>query len=192
VGTGRRMFKLPEPYLFNVEDKERRIVCRVKNITASPNTIRLTLVGRRYYIRDAKPDIDVLIGDSIGRRWRTNTYFLVPKEVDKFGIPPTLAGNGSARRTFVMDNDADTSIMKLMAVSTGAFSFRIKEEDTNRELSNGTLHSDNGWGTADFPFFLSDSWFIERNKRLFVDITDLTGANNVIYLTMAGRRLELR
>lgn len=191
VGTARRPFQLPDPYLFNVEGSERRLVAKLHDLSGGENVVRLYLYGRRYYVRNAAPDVGEEIGRKIGRGWRSNNYFLVPKEVNQFGTPLAVAGNGTKRFTFIMDHDEDTDIEKMMASSTGAFSFNLREIDTNRTLSNKVIHSDNGWGTAQFPFRFADTWLLERNKELVCDVTDLSGENNTIYLTLAGRRLAL-
>lgn len=192
VGTARRPFKLPEPYLFNVEDKERRMIVTLKNLLGSQNTIRLNLYGRRYYIRESQPDTSLRMAASFEREWRINDYFMAIKEADQFGIPPTVPALGSLSFRFAADHDADTELSKLMVFSTGAFNFNLEEADTDRRLSNETIHSDNGWGNAEFPFYFADGWLIEKNKELKFSVTDLSGDPNQIFATIAARRLRVK
>lgn len=189
IGTGRRPFALAEPYLFNVEDKERRMIAKLYDLSGGTNTVRLYLYGRRYYEREAKPFIGQTIKRSLGNDWRTNAYFLAVDEADRKGTPPPILANGDLTHTFTMDHDEDTDIQKMMVVSTGAFEFNLRDVDTGRTLSNKPIHVDNGWGTAQFPFYLSDTWLLERNKELKLEMTDLSGADNTVYATLAGRRL---
>ena len=191
VGTARRPFELPDPYLFNVEDKRRELIAKFHDLSGAPNTVRLYLYGRRYYTREAIPDVHLKVAQVLGRKHRINNYFMVPKEVNQFGVPAALGPLARTTCTFTADHGYDTSLMKLMASSTGPFAFNLREKDTNRTLSNRTIHSDNGWGTAQFPFRFADTWLIERDKQLLCEVTDISGAPNTIFLTMAGRRLKV-
>ena len=97
--------------------------------------------------------------------------------------------------TFKSDNDAHTDISKLMAFSVGSagFEFSLFEGDTGRALMNQPIHFLSGWGTGQFPFTYPGGLLIEANKVLVAKITSLEEQRDTtIYLTMAGRRLELR
>ena len=78
-----------------------------------------------------------------------------------------------------------------MVASTGVFSFTLRERDTNRLLMPNAVHSQNGWGNAEFPFFHADTYLLERQKQVIMDVTDLSGNSNFIYPVMAARRLQL-
>lgn len=192
VGSGRRPFRLPEPYFFNVGDAQREMIVTVTRLTADVTDAQLTLYGRRFYHKEAPPDVGQEINRKFGEGWRTYSYFLMPREYANDGIPPVLGPGASTVFTFEMDNTADTDLHKLMSTSTGAFSFALRERDTNRTISNGVISSVNGWGNAEFPFYFADSFLLERQKQLLCEITDLSGQNNSIFLTIAGRRLQYR
>jgi hypothetical protein len=192
VGSGRRPFRLPEPYFFNVGDAQREVIVTVSRLAADVTDAQLVLYGRRFYHKEAPPDVGQEINRKFGEGWRTYSYFLMPKEYGNDGVPPVLAAGATTTFTFDMDNSADTDLHKIMAQSTGAFKFALRERDTNRTISNGTIHSTNGWGNAEFPFYFADSFLLERQKQLLCEITDLSGDDNSIFLTMAGRRLQYR
>jgi hypothetical protein len=192
VGNANRPFRLPEPYFFNVGDSQREIQVTVRNLTAVTNTVRLILYGRRFYHKEAPPEISAEITRKFDKGWRTYSYFLVPLETDAQGDITPVGANATVTLTLESDDDADTSLQKLMASSTGAFTFQIRERATNRTLGNGPIHTQNGWGNAEFPFLFADTYLLERKKQLLVELTDISGAQNEIRLAAAGRRLQYR
>lgn len=192
VGSAQRPFLLPESYFFNVGDSQRVMRCEIKDISGSTNTIRLALHGRRFYHKDADPDVALEMQKVFGSGEKTYSYFLVPQEYDPVtGAPPVIAANG--QRTFTMQSDAgaDTELVKLMAVSTGDFSVNIFDRSKNKYIMNDVVVNGNAFGNAEFPFILADSYLLERQKYLLFYLKDLSGAQNTVYLAAAGRRLQL-
>lgn len=191
VGSGQRPFRLPQPYFFNVGNSERVLQCRLTDLTGVSNTVRLAIYGRRFYHHEAPPDVAQEIAKKFGGGWRTYTYFLVPEEsVDGQGV--SVGALASDTFTLNMDNDAHTELTKLMFSSTGNFLFRLRERDTNRALMTGFVHNLSGMGNAEFPFNFADGYLLEANKQLLIEITDISGAPNTIFITAAGRRLDLK
>jgi hypothetical protein len=191
VGSGQRQFRLPEPYFFNIGDAQRNLICGLRDLSGAPNTVRLNLIGRRIYHKEAPPDVALDLAKIFGYGSRTYSYFLLPKETKSDGTVTPLTGNGTATFTFESDASADTEVQKLMVASTGAFAFTLRERATNRLLMPNQVHRDNGFGNAEFPFFHADTYLLERQKQLLMEVTDLSGSTNYIYPVMAARRLQL-
>lgn len=191
VGVGQRQFRLPEPYFFNIGDAQRQLKCYLRDLSGAPNTVRLNLIGRRIYHKEAPPDVALDLERMFGFGSRTYAYFLVPNETASDGTVAVLAGNGTKSYTFESDASADTEVQKLMVAASGAFSFTLRERATNRLLMPNTVHSQNGWGNAEFPFYWADTYLLERQKQVIMDITDLSGSDNYIYPVMAARRLQM-
>lgn len=191
VGVGQRQFRLPEPYFFNIGDAQRQLKCYLRDLSGAQNTVRLNLVGRRIYHKEAPPDVALDLERMFGYGSRTYSYFLVPNETANDGTVTAVVGSGTASFTFESDASADTEVQKLMVSSTGAFSFTLRERATNRLLMPNTVHSQNGWGNAEFPFYWADTYLLERQKQVIMDVTDLSGNTNFIYPVMAARRLQL-
>lgn len=193
VGSGRRPFRLPEHYFLSVGDSQRELLISLRNLAAGTNDVKLNLYGRRFYHKEAPPDMaaDFLRKNDTG--WKRYPYFLVPKDYDVNGIPDPVAALGKDTFTFEQDDDADLECMKLTLFSTGAFSYALRERDKSlRPLSSDIVASANGWGNAEFPFYLMDSFLLERKKQLLLDVTDLSGAPNSIFATISGVRLQYR
>lgn len=194
VGNAQRPFCLPENYFFNVGDSQRVLQCRITDISGNPNTVRLALAGRRFYHKDAEPDVALKMQQVFGQGERTYSYFLVPLENDDTtGLPPTLPANGTLTLKMQSDAGADTELMKLMAASTtgGAFTVNVFDRSKNKFLMNDVVVNSQVFGNAEFPFIFADSFLLERQKYLFFYLTDLSGFDNVVYLAAAGRRLQL-
>ncbi len=192
VGSAQRPFLLPEAYFFNVGDSSRMLQCEIRDISGSQNEVRLALHGRRFYHKDADPDVAMKMQEVFGSGEKTYSYWLVPEEFDAVtGAPPVIAANG--KRTFTLQSDAgaDTELVKWMAVSTGDFSVSVFDRAKNKFLMNDVVVNGNAFGNAEFPFILADSFLLERQKYLLFYLTDLSGAPNTVYLAAAGRRLQL-
>jgi len=191
VGVAARQFRLPEPYFFNVGDSQRQLKCTLRDLSGATNTVRLNLIGRRIYHKEAPPDVALDLQKIFGQGSRTYAYFLVPNETNNIGTVTPVGALGTASFIFESDASADTEVQKLMVASTGAFSFTLRERSTNRLLMPNTVHSQNGWGNAEFPFYWADTYLLERQKQLIMDVVDLSGEENFVYPVMAARRLQL-
>ena len=191
VGVAARQFRLPEPYFFNVGESQRQLKCTLRDLSGAENTVRLNLLGRRIYHKEAPPDVALDLQRIFGAGSRTYSYFLVPNETARAGTVTPVSANGTSTFTFESDASADTEIQKLMMASTGAFTFTLRERDTDRLLMPNAVHSSNGWGNAEFPYYFSDTFLIERQKQLILTVTDVSGSENYVYPVMAARRLQL-
>lgn len=192
VGSAQRPFCLPENYFFNVGDSKRVLRCQVRDISGNTNTIRLAIHGRRFYHKDADPDVALRMRKTFGQGERTYSYFLVPIENDDTtGLPETLPANGTLTMSMQSDAGADTEIKKLMAISTGSFTVNIFDRSKNKFLMNDVVVNTQVFGNAEFPFIPADSFLLERNKYLLFYLTDTSGAPNIVYMCAAGRRLQL-
>ena len=192
VGSAQRPFCLPENYFFNVGDSQRVLRCRILDISAAPNTVRLALHGRRFYHKDANPDVALRMQKTFGQGERAYSYFLTPLENDDTtGLPPVLPALGTLTLSMQSDAGADTELKKFMATSTGAFTVNIFDRAKNKFLMNDVVVNTEAFGNAEFPFIPADSFLLERQKYLFFYLTDLSGLPNTVYLAAAGRRLQL-
>lgn len=192
VGSGTRPFLLPEPYFFNVGDSQRNLIATLRNLETAEIDVRLVLYGRRFYHKEAAPGVAVEMQEKFGGGWRTYDYFLNPTEMRLDGTIDPIPGGGETTFEFIADDTADTDLQKFMVKAQGAFEFFLRERDTNRTLMNDRVVNSSGWGTAEFPFYLADTHLLERRKALILEVRDLSGMDNRIFPTMAGRRLHYR
>ncbi len=187
--AAQRPFIWPESYFFNVEDAGRSVVAQFTNLAPAGNPLDIffTLHGRRFYTKEAPPDVYNKMYEYFGKRERTNVYFLT---TDISPVNTTIAAPVTVTNTRITD-EADMEVHKITAVSTGAFNFLIRDTSTGRALSNGTVTGSTGVGTAEFPFIFPEPLLLERNHEIQITFTDaqVPAANNTIFFTMTGRRL---
>lgn len=182
--TGGRPHILMESYFVNVEQAQRSLVLQFRNLdTVNPNTIRLAFVGRRYYYREATPEVKELFRKRFLEKERTNIYFLT---TDK---PVTIPADGTIDATLSSTDEADFEFLKLMSKSEGPFKFKLIDRSSGREFMPQPIRDVQGFGTADFPMILPESFLIERNYQFIVRLEDLSGADNDVFLTFHGRRV---
>jgi hypothetical protein len=77
----------------------------------------------------------------------------------------------------------------LRAVTTGSCTLFIRVDASDRQLMNQAQNIANIAGTAQRPGFLAKPWLIPANSTLTIDVTDISGSTNSIYLTLNGFKL---
>lgn len=145
--------------------------------------VRFSIHGRRWYHYEAPQDLAWKIQDYAQRRERSSLYFLTTDD------PVVLAANQTLEFTASIPDDGDFEWFKSSFVSTGAFTLRIRDAQTGRELMNGPVRQNLLAGDGNFPFILFEPYLVRRSLRLRLEFTDLTGAPNTIFWTMTGRRI---
>jgi len=192
VGSARRPFRLPRNYFLNVGDSQREVTIRLINLSAQTASVYLYLYGTRFYHHEAPADLaaDYVRRNDYGRK--DYSYFMAPWEYGQNGVPTALGANASTTFTFDQDDNADMEIRKFMMTSTGAFTYELEERDTRRTIMTGRIHSANGWGNAEFPFYPGDTYLLQRKKQLLLKVTDISGSENSIFATLGGIRFQYR
>mgnify|MGYP001566592671 CR=1 FL=1 len=201
AGTARRPFVLPESWVFNVEDAPRLLLVRFTDRSGSSNTIRWAFHGRRWFHKDSDGKVQEAVFRRFQRRERLFSYFLgltgIPTgstEDDNLPAIRLTADQAVLENRapyFISTDEADTELVKLNFRSDGAFEFQLRETQSNgRILSNGFIRNTMGMGDGEFPFVFPEGYLLERNHRLLLELRDLSSAQNDIYATAIGRRLQ--
>lgn len=200
AGSARRPFIWPESYFLNTQNAARTLFMNFRNLSAATNTIRWAFHGRRWYHKEAPPDVQDAIRKKFERMEKTYTYFLtinrLRESTPEGANPPavTLAASQqlieNQAPVFESTNEADTEVHKVTVFSTGAFEFQLREEMSGRTLSNGFVQVTSGMGDGEFPFVYPETFLIERNYRVLFEVRDLSGAENRIFPVLTGRRLQ--
>ena len=184
-GTGgQRPFIWPESYFFNVEDAGRAMIAQFRDLSGDSNDIRFMLEGRRFYTKEAPPEIYQKMYEYFGRKERTNVYFLTTDQ--DVTLPATTAETVARAR---VTDEADFEVFKIACVSDGPFEWTIRDTGTGRILSNDFTSNTMRTGTAEFPFIFVEPLLVERNYQLQLNMRNLSGVANRVFFTMIGRRL---
>lgn len=204
AGTARRPFIWPETYFVNTQNAARTIYMNFRNLHSTAIRIRWAFHGRRWYHLDADASVQRAIREKFEQMEKTYTYFLTLSLVASQYPPSTPEGANAPALTlaagqtlaensapfFWATNEADTDIHKLTYFATGPFEFQLREEQSGRTLSNGWVQVTSGWGDGEFPFVFPETFLVERNYKVLFEVHDLSGAQNLIYPVMTGRRLQ--
>lgn len=100
--------------------------------------------------------------------------------------PVTLSSQGTATTTVNITREADFYLTKIVRVSTGIFSFLMRDSSNDRQWSNISVHSDIGAGTAQLPLILPKPRMVARASTVTIDLADLSQASNTIRLGLIG------
>ncbi len=102
----------------------------------------------------------------------------------------SVPANGSASASIVTDKDAHFVIYKLTGSRTGACTVEIKDGARDRQWMDATaVHFDNLVGNGHFPNNLPSPRFVYRGSVITVNLTDLSGASNVVEMNFIGVKL---
>lgn len=74
-------------------------------------------------------------------------------------------------------------------VSTGEFQLAITEVRSGKTLCNGQFDSAGAMDSATFPWIFDRPYMIPKGSRLRFTFTDVSGAPNSIFVTIAGRKI---
>ncbi|MGH8898200.1 MAG: hypothetical protein ACRDZ4_14565 [Egibacteraceae bacterium] len=204
AGNAQRPLIWPETYFLNVQNAPRQLTMNFRNLSPLQNRVRWCFHGRRWYHMESPPEVQRKMEERWGRMEKTYTYFITLSLAEAGYGPSTPEGANppgltlaagqalieNAAPIFWATDEADTEVHKLAAISTGPFEFQLREAQSGRTLSNGFIQVTNGWGDGQFPFIFAETFLFERNYKVLFEVRDLSGAPNIIYPTMIGRRLQ--
>lgn len=183
-GAGRP-FRWPQSFFMNVVSGTGTIMARFRNLSDEENTIRFVLVGRRWYHLQAPWKIANRMEEIFREQARTFPYFFT---TDQF---VTLDASGSAAPIMRFGDDAYVEWVKGMSVSTGAFQVRIVETSTKKRLMESPVINSLVFGNGEFPFLNWEDALFEPNYQLTFELDDLSDETNVIWLTLACRKIKV-
>lgn len=166
-------FIWPRPYTLAAGST---FVVESADASSAANTMRLSFHGAKV-----RPGI---------APWLTKAYRAeIPMIYGLSGGPITLGALSSDTGRIEIDVDSDFLVHKIVGIRTGAATVSISETARGREWMNTAVHIDNVIGNGAFPNILRDPRFISRGSNITINLTDLSGAANVIEVTMIGVKL---
>ena len=102
--------------------------------------------------------------------------------------PVTVSGNASNTQIISVVN-WDFRWLMLTGTYTGIFTFNLTDLGTGRVFSNIAIHENEMVGTGQNPFPIPVPYEFMRNTQIQVQLTDLSGNNNLIDLCFIGVNL---
>lgn len=192
-GNAGRPYRWPETYFLNMDDGAKCIFARFRNLSTSENVIRFALHGLRWnHIQAPTKVADRIQAIQRGRAPSFPFFYTTDALVE-------LLASATTEFTIRFDDVSWTEVFKMSRVSTGRFTVLISESATGKRLMGGEnattaeigipIRDDLVFGDGEFPFLMWESNLFEPNYKLTFELTDLTGSQNDIWLTLATRKI---
>lgn len=200
-GTGQFPAVLREPYMFL---SQHNIQFQFQKISGGAINMRAYLAGAQYFTwasdlikyPQAKQEIVTLI-----RKWQKRRQYITP-----FWLTPDTPGNvfnlvngvqagisvpaGSTVDCFTkIGDDGHFEAFGFTQVSTGNFNIEIMEVKTRQTLMNGSVTATNAGGDARLPMIFPSAYLFPAGMQLRFRITDQSGATNIVFPTLFGRKI---
>jgi hypothetical protein len=188
AGTAQLPALLREPYYMQ---SKHSLSVQFAKVAGAAVGVRFYLVGAQFYpwdpeFRQYPNNKKALL--TLLRRWEkrkqyVSPYWLVPEQ------NVNLLANATGNFFLKVGDDGHFEGFTITAVSTGNFGWELSEPKTQQTIMNGQVTQTNGVGTALFPTLLPTPYLVPAGYRLRLTITDLSGAPNQVFFTIAGRKI---
>lgn len=190
AGPGGQMYPLPEA-LYTDEDRALAVV--FSDITGESSNVRFTAVGAKYLQLQADPSTE-----RVKQRLKDTQFLSMPYFYTFDKNKASLTAYQSTQFEITISNGHNFEIHQLSYTSDGEFSIDIIDltkgesiiqapRGTHYEIPNTLL-----LGTGSYPYRFHEPVLIFGGQRLLVNLTDLSGDTNEIYLTLGGRAIKIR
>ena len=103
-----------------------------------------------------------------------------------------IAANATVQNSIKITADAAFVAMDMRGVTNGDMLIFMRTDSSDRQLMNQAVHSSLLLGTGQWPSPLRKPFLIPANTTLSFDLTDISGQQNEIRLTLAGFKVYNR
>lgn len=103
-----------------------------------------------------------------------------------------VGANTTGQNSIKISADSAFVACSVRGASTGDFTAQLRQDASDRILMNEQIHSSALMGTAEFPGPFHKPMLLPANTTLSIDYTDLSGATNQIWLSLAGFKVYNR
>lgn len=178
-GNGNIPFELPAPLIL---DKGQDLQFIATDLSGAPNTLRNYFTGQRYYeysnVENWYNQHKINFKNYLPFFYTTDSGITIP-------LNATTTGNIT-----ILDN-ADFFLSRIQALSptNQAFELEIINTSTSQSWSNTRIHylgiGQQATATPSYTTY-NPSVYIKRGSKLNLRFTDLSGANNTVYIVLSG------
>jgi hypothetical protein len=184
-----RPFRWPQSFFMDVAKGGGTLFARFRNLSASSNTIRFVLSGRRWYHLQAPWKIANRMEEIFREGARTMPYFFT---TDGFARIDGGTGLGSPIPfTIRFGDDAYVEWSKAMAASTSPFLIRFYETATKKRLMEQPVLDQLAFGNGEFPMLLWEEALFEPNYQLTCELSCDSEEDNDIWITLGCRKIKV-
>lgn len=192
--AGGRPLVWPETFFMEPQQDGKALFLAYRNLTTQPIKIRWAFHGVRYYhlqaYKEALKEKQKIVG-----KGRISWPYFYTTDTDV-----VLDGGATSDFDIRLTDEADVEIFKMTHFSDFPFLWRLQEKAGKRFLDsagpgiggapNG-VHSDLGWGDAEFPFIPYETMYYEQNFKLILSlVNNQTAQLNRIFPTLVCRKIN--
>jgi len=168
------------------------VECQLQMLAGGPVNVRMYMAGCQYFswspdllaFPQAREHVHERIRKLMNRRRQVHPYWLTTDDG-----PVELAANQTLLRLIRPGEGSQFEGFTMNSVQDGNYELEIKEVKTGQTLMNGVITSNNSIGDYQYPTILPCKYLIPGGHYLSLRFTDLSGAPNTVWFTLAGRKI---
>ena len=100
-----------------------------------------------------------------------------------------VAANTLKTASIKVSSDAIFVAKTVTGASDGPYKIQARLDSSDRQIMNRAVRSETWVGTAERPFVLPQALLLKQNTTISFDVTDLSGAENAVYLNLNGFKI---
>jgi hypothetical protein len=189
--SGGRGFRWPQTFWMDVsKGTGAQLVAIFRNLSTNTQNLRFALHGRRWYYVQAEAQVARRMEEIFRGRSRSIPFFYTTDT-----LPQLTALQGPTTFQIRFGTDAWTEWVKSSVVSTGLFNCTIQDDVDGRIITGQAqvpftpMENDLLFGSGEFPFLNWETTVFEPNFAVNPVLTDISGAPNTIWLTLACKKI---
>lgn len=192
--SGGRPFIFPESFFLDPQAGGRALFLGFRNLTEYAIDVKWVFAGVRYWHLQAFQRAYAEKQKLFGQGFISYPYFLTT-DTDAL-----LTAGESRDFDIRITDEAAFELFKMNHYATYPFLWRLQEKMGKRFLdsagqglagaANG-VHSDFGWGDAEYPFIPFETLYMEKNEKLILQLVNaFYPYDNYIFVTLSGRKIS--
>jgi hypothetical protein len=103
-----------------------------------------------------------------------------------------ITASGTVNNSIRISADSAFIAVSIRGTSDGDFTAFMKQDGSDRQLMNIAVNSNAIMGTAERPGYLHKPLLLPANTTISLEFTDLSGATNQLWWTLAGFKVYNR
>lgn len=189
-GPGGQMYPLPEGLY---TDEDRAFSVAFTDLTGGGTGSRICCVGAKYTQLQADPSLA-----RVKQRLKASEFLSTPQFYGVNDGKVILPKYTTAQYTIQITGGQNFEIHQLSAVSTGSFALNIVDMAKGESIINAprngnyALPSSLFVGNGSYPYRFHEPILTFGGQTILVTLTDTSGSDNTIYLTLGGVALKVR
>lgn len=179
LGTGLLPFVLSTPFIL---EPSSAINIDFVDLSGASNEIYLSFTGNMYQNNSGRS------GKMFSDQNKDSLATVTPYFYGFDSGYVQLSANGTATGTITIQGNTDFFLERIMQKSTGSFNIEIQDSASAVRWTSGrSVRSSALFGDGEDNWLFFPQKFIPRSTQILFTITDTSGSQNDIYLTLAGR-----